>query len=77
MTLFEVHTDTVISAEPAGSSKSGDFPAPRPATVTFPPSVETTGLPGTRAEPAGAALLAAGGPDAPDAAARTPPVVNP
>src|SRR4051812_2195633 len=66
MTLFEVHTDTVICAEPAGSSNSGDFPAPRPATVTFPLSVAMTGLPGTSADASGTPLLAVGDPAAAD-----------
>src|SRR4051794_23946617 len=72
MTLFEVHTDTVISAEPAASSNSGDFPAPRPETATFPLSVVTTGLPGTSAEASGTPLLAVGDPAAGDPAGSEP-----
>ena len=62
MTWFEAHGVTTISADPAGSSKSGDLPAAETDDRDPPPSVVTTGVPATRSEPFGAATLAPGAP---------------
>ena len=62
MTWFDLQTDTVIVALPAGRSKSGETPLPRPTIRTVVPSTVTAGLPATGAEPSGAADALPAGP---------------
>src|SRR5689334_10380812 len=54
MTWLAAHTDTVISALPAGSWKRGECFAPVPVAFTVVPSMVTVGAPPTEPEPGAA-----------------------